>query len=79
MFFNTSDGAILKFGALWQPENYSDPVPIDLMDDEHVLNTISLLQRKITQGEEREHPVIETGYLNHNIEVFNNELVRRQG
>lgn len=65
--------------TMWKPEHYNNPVPIKLMSDEHILNTIGMLRRKIEAGEERQHRLGAEGYLQHNIEVFQNELVRRQG
>lgn len=79
MIFNTSNGGAIEFMSMWQPEYYTYPVPIKLMSDEHILNTIGMLRRKIEAGEEHQHQLGAEGYLQHNIEVFQNELVRRQG
>ena len=79
MEYATDSGKVL-FESLWRTR-YENDVPINEMEDEHIVNTIGYLQSLLddpTQSELRwTLPITDLPHTQHNIEVLKRELIRR--
>ena len=80
MEYATDSGKVL-FESLWRTR-YDNDVPINEMEDEHIVNTIDYLQSRVDdpmrdseQG--RTLPITVLPHTQHNIEVLKRELIRR--
>lgn len=81
MEYATDSGKVL-FESLWITR-YENDVPINEMEDEHIVNTIGYLQSRVDDpmrdNESWTLPITDLPRTQHNIEVLKRELVRRQG
>ena len=79
MEYATDSGKVL-FESLWRTR-YENDVPINEMDDEHILNTIGYLQSMLDDNTRSEPswtlPITDLPRTQHNIEVLKRELIRR--
>lgn len=80
MEYVTDSGKVL-FEFLWRTR-HNNHVPINEMDDEHIVNTIGYLQSMVDEpmrgGEpSRTLPITDLPPIQHNIEVLKRELIRR--
>lgn len=76
MQFATANGTV-TFESLWRTRE-DNLVPINEMDDEHLLNTMGFIQRNETERERGTVlPFCELPNSQHNIEVLAHELLRR--
>lgn len=80
MEYATKSGSVV-FESLWRTR-YENDVPINEMEDEHLINTIDYLQSRLDSpeyGEPSDYrlPITELYRTEHNIEVLKRELVRR--
>ena len=79
MEYVTDSGKVL-FESLWRTRQ-DNHVPINEMEDEHIVNTIDYLQSRIDDPmRDRESwtlPIIDLPPTQHNIEVLKRELIRR--
>lgn len=79
MEYATDSGKVL-FESLWRTR-YENYVPINEMDDEHILNTIGYLQSMLDDptrsGPSWTLPITDLPRTQHNIEVLKRELIRR--
>ncbi len=79
MEYATDSGKVL-FESLWRTR-YQNDVPINEMDDEHILNTIGYLQSMLDDHTRSDPswtlPITDLPHTQHNIEVLKRELIRR--
>ena len=79
MEYATPSGSVV-FESLWRTR-YENDVPINEMDDEHIINTIDYLGRHVNSPMRDEPswilPITDMPRTEHNIEVLKRELVRR--
>ncbi len=79
MEYATDSGKVL-FESLWRTR-YQNDVPINEMDDEHILNTIGYLQSMVDDPTQSDPswtlPITDLPHTQHNIEVLKRELIRR--
>ena len=79
MEYATDNGKVL-FESLWRTR-YDNDVPINEMDDEHIINTINYLQSMVDDpmrdSESCTLPITDLPREQHNIEVLKRELIRR--
>lgn len=79
MEYATDSGKVL-FESLWRTR-YDNYVPINEMDDEHILNTIGYLQSMLDDPTQSAPswtlPITDLPRTQHNIEVLKRELIRR--
>lgn len=80
MEYATDNGKVL-FESLWRTR-YENDVPINEMDDEHLINTIGYLQSRVNSQEYDDIRIYTPAITNlpqteHNIEVLKRELIRR--
>ena len=79
MEYATDSGKVL-FESLWRIR-YDNYVPINEMDDEHILNTIGYLQSMLDDHTQSEPSwtlsITDLPRTQHNIEVLKRELIRR--
>ena len=79
MEYATDSGKVL-FESLWRTR-YENDVPINEMDDEHILNTIGYLQSMLDDPTRSDPswtlPITDLPRTQHNIEVLKRELIRR--
>ena len=80
MEYATDNGKVL-FESLWRTRHEND-VPINEMEDEHLINTIGYLQSRVDIQEyddTRSYTLAITNLpqTEHNIEVLKRELIRR--
>ena len=79
MEYATDSGKVL-FESLWRTR-YENDVPINEMDDEHILNTIGYLQSMLDDHTQSDPswtlPITDLPRTQHNIEVLKRELIRR--
>lgn len=76
----TTDSGKVFFESLWRTRQ-KNHVPINEMDDEHILNTIGYLQSMLDDPTQSEPswtlPITDLPRTQHNIEVLKRELIRR--
>ena len=76
----TTDSGKVFFESLWRTRQ-NNHVPINEMDDEHILNTIGYLQSMLDDPTQSEPgwtlPITDLPRTQHNIEVLKRELIRR--
>lgn len=79
MEYTTDSGKVL-FESLWRTRQ-NNHVPINEMEDEHILNTIGYLQSMLDDPTRSEPswtlPITDLPRTQHNIEVLKRELIRR--
>lgn len=80
MEYAIQNGSIV-FESLWRTR-YENDVPINEMEDEHLINTINYLQSRADSQESNDAedyvlPFAELPWTEHNIEVLKRELIRR--
>ena len=76
MEYATDSGKVL-FESLWRTR-YENDVPINEMEDEHIVNTIYYLQSRVDDNmRDRTLPITDLPRTQHNIEVLKRELIRR--
>ena len=79
MEYATDSGKVL-FESLWRTR-YENDVPINEMDDEHIVNAINYLQSIVDDpmrnSESWTLPITDLHRTEHNIEVLKRELIRR--
>ena len=79
MEYATDSGKVL-FESLWRTR-YENDVPINEMDDEHILNAIGYLQSMLDDHTRSDPswtlPITDLPRTQHNIEVLKRELIRR--
>lgn len=79
MEYATDSGKVL-FESLWRTR-YNNDVPINEMDDEHLINTINYLEQQLQitdeSRDEWQLPITNLPRTQHNIEVLKRELIRR--
>ena len=79
MEYATDSGKVL-FESLWRTRHKND-VPINEMDDEHILNAIGYLQSMLDDPTQSEPAwtlsITDLPRTQHNIEVLKRELIRR--
>lgn len=79
MEYTTDSGKVL-FESLWRTRQ-NNHVPINEMDDEHILNTIGYLQSMLDDPTQSEPswtlPITDLPRTQHNIEALKRELIRR--
>lgn len=80
MEYATKSGATILFESLWRTR-YENDVPINEMEDEHLVNTIDYLTSRMRASdaprEDYRLPIVDLPRSEHNIEVLKRELVRR--
>ena len=80
MEYATDSGKVL-FESLWRTR-YENDVPINEMEDEHIVNTIDYLQSRVDDPMRDSEPswtlpITDLPRTQHNIEVLKRELIRR--
>ena len=80
MEYATDNGKVL-FESLWRTR-YENDVPINEMEDEHLINTIGYLQSRVDSPDYDDMCSYTLAITNlpqteHNIEVLKRELIRR--
>lgn len=79
MEYTTDSGKVL-FESLWRTRQ-NNHVPINEMEDEHILNTIGYLQSMLDDPTQSEPsctlPITDLPRTQHNIDVLKRELIRR--
>ena len=80
MEYAIQNGSIV-FESLWRTR-YENYVPINEMEDEHIINTINYLQSMVDSPEYDGNqsvrlPISDLPQTEHNIEVLKREIVRR--
>ena len=80
MEYATDSGKVL-FESLWRTR-YENDVPINEMDDEHIVNAINYLQSMVDDPMRVNDPrwtlpITDLPRTEHNIEVLKRELIRR--
>lgn len=79
MIYATPDGGQVTFESMWITR-FDNKVPINEMDDEHLINTIDYLENRANEGNNvAEVRIFGTDLprTQHNIEVLKRELIRR--
>lgn len=79
MIYATPDGGQVTFESLWVTR-FENKVPINEMDDEHLLNTIDYLENRANSGDLGADIRIfgtDLPRTQHNVEVLKRELIRR--
>ena len=80
MEYAIQNGSIV-FESLWRTR-YENDVPINEMEDEHIINTIDYLQSRVdSPGYDGNQcvrlPISDLPRTEHNIEVLKREIIRR--